>query len=188
MQCPQKVRHFFGGIFMSRKIKYSLAFKLAIVKEVQRGEDSTSGISNKHLLNKSMVQRWVMFYERFGESGLLPQSNRYSLETKLAVIKALDDNNLSLIEACLQFNIRSMGVLMNWIRIYDLEGIEGLSNEKRGKNRLMSSKKPKKTQSNPLTEHEKILEENKRLRAEVAFLKKLHALIQKEEAEKKRKR
>ena len=173
---------------MSRKIKHSLEFKISIVKEVLQGDLSIARLSADKLINIHMLERWVRFYRRYGVAGLRPQSNKYSLDTKLAAIRTLVDNNLSLGEVCLQFNIRSMGVLTNWIRIYELEGIEGLSIEKRGKNRFMSSKEPKKKQSNPLTEQEKILEENKRLRAEVAFLKKLHALIQKEEAEKKRKR
>ncbi|RAR70089.1 hypothetical protein CLV55_1121, partial [Flavobacterium aciduliphilum] len=34
MHCPQKVRHYFGGIFMERKVKYDYAFKLECVELV----------------------------------------------------------------------------------------------------------------------------------------------------------
>jgi len=173
---------------MSRKIKHSLEFKTAIVKEVLKGERLITRISEDNHIGLSMLQRWVQFYKRFGEAGLRPQSNNYSLDTKLTVLKSLKDNNLSLSKACLQFSIRSTSVLSNWIRIYEKEGIEGLMIERRGKSKLMPSKETKKKLLKPLTDHEKILEENKLLRAENAFLKKLQALIQKEEAEKKRKR
>ena len=52
----------------------------------------------------------------------------------------------------------------------------------------MASKDISKKIFKPLTDHEKVLEENRLLRAEIDFLKKLRALIQKEEEEKKRKR
>jgi len=173
---------------MSRKIKHSLEFKIAIVKKVLKRDRSIANISKENQVGQSMLKRWVQFYQRFGEAGLCPQSNFYSLDTKLAVLKSLKDNNLSLSRACLQFNIRSTGVLSHWIRIYEKEGIEGLMIEKRGKSKLMPSKETNKKLLKPLTDHERILEENKLLRAENAFLKKLQALIQKEEAEKKRKR
>ena len=175
---------------MSRKIKHSFELKLAIVLQVlHRDRDrSVRKISEDNRIDLRAVKRWVQFYQRFGESGLQAQSNHYSLETKLTVIKSLKDNNLSLREVCLQFSIRSTSVLSKWLRIYEEEGAEGLVIERRGRSKLMSSKQTNKKPSTPLTDYEKVLEENKLLRAENDFLKKLRALIQKEEEEKKRKR
>jgi transposase len=173
---------------MSRKIKHSLDFKIAIVKQALERNRSIIKISEDHQINRRMLQRWVQFYERFGEAGLVPQSNKYSLETKLAVINSLKDNNLSLGEACLRFSIRSTSVLTKWISIYQQQGIEGLAIERRGKSNSMAIKDSSKKIIKALTDHEKVLEENRLLRAENDFLKKLRALIQKEEEEKKRKR
>jgi transposase len=173
---------------MSRKIKHSLELKIAIVKQVLNRDRSIKRISEDHQINHRLLERWVQFYKRFGEAGLMPQSNNYSLETKLAVINSVKDNNLSLREACLQFNIRSTSVLTNWISIYQQTGLEGLAIERRGKPNLMASKDNSKRITKPLTDHEKVLEENRLLRAENDYLKKLRALIQKEEEEKKRKR
>lgn len=172
---------------MSRKIKHSLEFKLAIVNQVLKGDKSASNITRENGLERRMVLQWIQFYNRFGEAGLTPQSTVYSLENKLEVIRYFKNNQVSLRKACLQFNIRSNSVLSNWLRIYEASGAEGLSEETRGKKRLMKSKITKKAPEKTLTEHEQVLEENKRLRAEVAFLKKLRALIQKEEPKKNKK-
>lgn len=172
---------------MSRKIKHSLEFKLAIVNQVLKRDRSLSNITRENGLERRMVLQWIQFYKRFGEAGLTPQSTVYSLENKLEVIRYFKNNQVSLRKACLQFNIRSNSVLSNWLRIYGASGAEGLSEETRGKKRLMKPKITKKAPEKTLTEHEQVLEENKRLRAEVAFLKKLRALIQKEESKKNKK-
>lgn len=173
---------------MRKNIKHSLAFKLGIVKQALKRESSLSRISADNLVNVSLINRWVQFYERFGEAGLQPQYNTYSLETKLAIIEHYKGNNLSLSETCLQYGIRSVSVLTKWIRILGQEGVAGLAIERRGRNQRMASKDSSKKIVKPFTDHEKVLEENKLLRAENDFLKKLRALIQKEDAEKKRKR
>ncbi len=172
---------------MSRKIKHSLEFKLAIVNQVLSRNTSVATISRENTLERRMIFQWVKFYKRFGEAGLRPQSTTYSLENKLEVIRYFKDNKVSLREACLQFNIRTTSVLSKWLGIYNASGAEGLSEERRGTNRLMKPKIQKKVPEKTLTEHEQVLEENKRLRAEVAFLKKLRALIQKEESAKNKK-
>ncbi|KIA92558.1 hypothetical protein OC25_16050 [Pedobacter kyungheensis] len=172
---------------MSRQVKHSLEFKLTIVNQVLKRNKSLSSISRENGLEQRMIRQWMQFYKRFGEAGLRPHSTVYSLENKLEVIRYFIDNQVSLREACLQFNIRSNSVLSNWLRIYAAGGAEGLSEETRGKKRLMKPKISKKAPEKTLTEHEQVLEENKRLRAEVAFLKKLRALIQKEESKKNKK-
>ena len=172
---------------MSRKIKYSLEFKLAIIGQVLSGEKPLVSISRENGIERRMAYQWVQFYQRFGEAGLIPQSTVYSLENKLEVIRYFISNKVSLRAACLHFNIRCNSVLSNWLRIYESAGAEGLSETTRGKHRLMKPKIPKKAPS-LLTDHEQVLEENNRLRAEVAFLKKLRALIQKEESKKNKKR
>lgn len=172
---------------MSRKVKHSLEFKLAIVNQILKGDKSLSTISRENGIERRMVLQWMQFYKRFGEAGLRPQSTVYSLENKLEVIRYFTANQVSLRKACLQFNIRSNSILSNWLRIYGAGGAEGLSEETRGKKRLMKPKILKKVPEKTLTENEQLLEENKRLRAEVAFLKKLRALIQKEESKKNKK-
>lgn len=172
---------------MAKNRKHSFEFKLGIVKEILRRDKSLVTISRENRLAQRMVFQWLQFYKRFGEAGLLSQSTHYSIENKLEVIRHFKDNKVSLRETCLEFNIRSISVLSRWLRIYESDGARGLSEERRGKRRLMKPKISKKAQKKVLTEHEQVLEENKRLRAEVAFLKKLRALIQLEESKKNKK-
>lgn len=173
---------------MSKKIKHSLEFKIAIVKEVLRGNRSIAAISADNLIHCRTLSEWLEYYQRYGRIGLMPQSNHYSVDMKLNVIKSFKDNNLSLREACLKFSISSRRILKKWLIIYEEEGVEGLAIERRGRHSLMASKDTSKKIPKPLTDFEKILEENKFLKAENALLKKLQALIQREELEKKRKR
>lgn len=172
---------------MSRKIKHSFEFKLSVVKLVMKGDRCVSSISEDNHIDRSMVQLWVRFYERYGEAGLLPQSNKYSLETKLAAIRSLTDKRLTLGKACLEFGIRSGSVLSKWVQIYESQGIDGLATETRGIRKPMASKHTNKKQQRPSSDQERLREENKRLLAENAYLKKLHALIRREEAEKGKK-
>jgi transposase len=82
-----------------------------------------------------------------------------------------------------RFRIPDKGTLKKWVKIYDQEGAEGLSKENRGRQKFMP-RKPKK----PMTREEQLLDELADLKAENAYLKKLHALVQSEkEKEEKRK-
>jgi transposase len=130
-----------------------------------------------------MVERWVSFYRRYGVDGLRPIRNRYSAEFRLKVVRTIKADSLSLTQACLRFKIPSISTVLEWVRIYNYQGQEGLSALRKGRPSIMP-RKPKR----PLTREEQLLEELADLKAENAYLKKLQALIQSEnEKEEKRK-
>lgn len=174
---------------MSRKIKYDVNFKLKVVSQILKGKESTVSSSNKLGITKSLIERWVHFYQIHGIVGLMPIKNQYTPEFKLGVIKALKTKSLSLKEASRQFRIPSDSTLKKWLILYDSFGPEALKVERRGRGRPKTRnpampRKPKR----PLTREEQLLEELADLRAENAYLKKLHALIQSESGkEEKRK-
>ena len=92
--------------------------------------------------------------------------------------------------ASAMFDIRNPDALRLWRRAYDQGGIEALMHKPRGRRRHMKPKPPAtpdKTGDTPTIE--RLLKENEYLRAEVAYLKKLDALIQAKKlaAQKKRK-
>lgn len=168
---------------MSRKIKYDYSFKKAVVKEVVKDGLSSYAVSLKYNLCKSMVRRWVSFYRAHGAKGLKPIQNRYSSKNKVKVIKKMKENSLSFQETCVLFKIPSSETLVKWVKIYEEKGPEGLAVENRGRTKSMP-RKPKK----PMTREEQLLDELADLKAENAYLKKLHALVQSEkEKEEKRK-
>ncbi|WP_446681951.1 helix-turn-helix domain-containing protein [Epilithonimonas hominis] len=126
-----------------------------------------------------MVRRWVKFYELYGVAGLERSGNRkFSVEFKLKVLREIDSGRLSIKESALKFNIAAESSIINWQRNYEKFGILGLENKSRGRPKIMSDYKRKKRKSDkPLTREEELLLENERLRAEIAVLKKLDALI-----------
>lgn len=168
---------------MSRKIKYDYSFKRAVVLEVIKKELSCYAVGSKYGLDTTMVREWVRFYKAHGFKGLKPNKNNYSPKFKIKVVLEMREKFLSFRETCVHFNIPDKGTLKKWVEIYDQKGPEGLSMENRGRSKSMA-RKPKK----PLTREEQLLDELADLRAENAYLKKLHALVQSEkEKEEKRK-
>lgn len=180
---PPKSWTLIGGIFMRKNKKHSFEFRLQIVEDVIKRRYSIEDVSRKEHIHHSVVERWVAFYRKFGINGLRPIRNAYSNDFRLKVVKAMKSESLSLPQACLRFKIPSASTILNWIRVYDSGGLEGLLAIRKGRPTTMP-RKPKR----PLTREEQLLEELADLRAENAYLKKLRALIQSEnEKEEKRK-
>ncbi len=88
----------------------------------------------------------------------------------------MHENHLSLNETSAQFNLAGDYVVAKWERIYYEEGPQALFVERRGRRKSMSSKLLKKKLSKEIEED--LISENQRLRMEVAYLKKLNALVQ----------
>ena len=174
---------------MERKAKYSYEFKLRCVNEVLYQHKSVNSVSKSNGVDHKSVDLWLSFYQKYGKLGLLPRKNKtYSVDFKLKVLKMIDDDYLSLSEACLKFNVTSESVIIKWQKDFITFGIAGLQPKPKGRPKSMSDYKRKKRKTDkPLTREEELLLENERLRCENALLKKLQALIQAEEAAKKRK-
>ena len=90
------------------------------------------------------------------------------------VVKRIREENLGYNEAEREYGI-AHGMIQKWERIYLTEGLEGLALERRGRS---SKGRPPKL---PKEVEEDLLAENQRLRAELAYLKKLQALVLEEE-------
>ncbi|QNN40959.1 helix-turn-helix domain-containing protein [Pedobacter roseus] len=172
---------------MSRKIKYGLELKLLLVKQAINGEGSVRAIAKENQINHTILDKWVSFYKAYGIEGLQLQPRQYDGDFKLTVIETLRTEGLSLYQACIRFKLPSVSMLSNWQKKYESEGVGALFKSCREKFMDAPDKKSKK--NNPKQTREQELEkENNFLRAENEYLKKLYALIQKEEAEKKKKR
>ncbi len=116
-------------------------------------------------------------------------NKKYSPEFKIAVIIDMRKNHLGYGETVRKYwgvgtalesdNHRSQVRL--WERIYLEEGEQGLMTEHRGRK---STGRPKKLDKSV---EEDLIAENQRLRMEIEYLKKLDALVRKEEQEKNKK-
>jgi transposase len=174
---------------MERKVRYDAAFKLECVKLVLEKHYSCNYVSKQKGLNESNIRKWVRFYKQYGSIGLLPRKNQsYSVAFKLKVLKAIDNNSLSLRAASVKFNIPDTSIIVKWKKDFTTFGLVGLQPKTRGRPTFMDTNKRKKRKSDkPLTREEELLLENEALRCENELLKKLQALIQAEEKARKRK-
>ena len=91
------------------------------------------------------------------------------------VVETMMRDKLSFTEAARRFDISGHERVKQWERIYLTEGAEGLYIERRGRG---SKGRPRKL---PKAVEDDLLAENQRLRAELAYLKKLQALVLEEE-------
>jgi transposase len=168
---------------MNKRINHNTEFKKSIVDQVIKGSSSYKGLACKFSLSISLIKKWVSFYRKYGLEGIQPMKNDYSSDFKLKVIEEMRIKELSLIKTCLYFKIPAISTLKKWINVYDQQGAAGLAIERRGRPGLMPAKSKK-----PLSKEEELLKELADLKAENAYLKKLHALVQSEKAkEEKRK-
>ena len=108
-------------------------------------------------------------------------NKRYTGEFKQMVVETMMREKLSYCEAARQFEVSDNKRVASWERIYLTEGPEGLYIERRGRG---SKGHP---QQFPKEVEEDLLTENQRLRAELAYLKKLQALVSEREQRQKKK-
>lgn len=102
---------------MKRKVKYSYEFKLQCVKEVLKKGKSKESVAAEKKISSTNLGRWVNFYGKYGNKGLLPRnSQNYSPELKLEVVRTIEKESLSLGRACLLFNLPNEGVIIKWQR------------------------------------------------------------------------
>ena len=109
-------------------------------------------------------------------------NKRYTPEFKVKVVETMQKEKLSYSETARQFEINSHRRIQEWERIYLSEGSEGFIVERRGR-----GSKGRPTKLSKAVE-EDLLAEVQRLRAEVAYLKNLQALVLEDERQARRKR
>ena len=88
----------------------------------------------------------------------------------------MHQNHLSCSETTLRFQIPQAYLIGKWKRIYYEKGPQALYEERRGRNKHMSSK-PRKKKLSKETEKD-LIEEVQQLKMENEYLKKLNALVQ----------
>ena len=142
-------------------MKYSFKEKLAIVSEVICGKSKAS-VRRKYNVDQHVLEIWVARYRLYGEAGLLRAKmvRHYSPAEKERII-------LEHVQEWLR-EVRSGGSL-NGVKRRTSPPPEG------------AMARPKKKE--PQTDLEKLQAENLRLRAEIALLKKVKALVEEQEAQ-----
>ena len=174
--------------------KYDEQFKREVVRDyLDEGSDGLRAVALRHgIPNHFTVRKWVLAYQLHGDAGLSKKLSQYSAEFKLSVLQHMWDNQLSITQTAARFDIRHHAMVGIWERAYRDGGVEALTSRPRGRPKSMATSIPKSP--NPPDDdqrsREELLAEVNQLRMEVAYLKKLEALVQarpKQAPKKKRK-
>ncbi|KPY40703.1 ISPsy9, transposase OrfA [Pseudomonas syringae pv. rhaphiolepidis] len=167
--------------------KYTVQAKLAAVKEYCAGKAGLRDVAHRHDVDFSCLRQWVAAYQIHGSAALKEKKRqRYSDEFKLAVLKRMHDERLSLRQTAALFDIRQFGIINLWQRLFDEGALNASSKppEKAGRPRKMTTTLPP-VNSAPVDDEsrsrDELLAEVKQLRMEVDYLKKLDALVQKKQ-------
>ena len=118
------------------------------------------------------------------------KQKKYSAEFKGSVIMDMRENQLGYRETARKYGLvtSSMGgaisTLHRWERIYLAEGVAGLMEERRGRKSTGRPRKQpldKSVEEDLIAENQRLRERNEYLEAELAYLKKLDALVRERE-------
>lgn len=111
----------------------------------------------------------------------MPKGTLFSGDFKKEVIEHMRKEGLSYSETAKLYHVGNHSVIKKWERIYLQEGSEGLYVDRRGRVSAAGGTRKGRPPKLEKQVEEDLIAENQRLRAEVAYLKKLNALVLKEE-------
>lgn len=171
---------------MARK-KFTPEFKQQVVEHYLNSDDGAKATARRFGIDHGAVRRWTEHWKVSGQAGFLIKTARYSAAFKESVVRYMWNNAASSRKAAAIFQIAAACTVSRWERLYRESGILGLQDKPRGRPG-MSAKKSKSApalvgQRPDFTTPEEELEY---LRAENAYLKKLHALIQEKQLQKRK--
>ncbi|WP_155930779.1 IS3 family transposase [Pseudomonas savastanoi] len=162
--------------------KYTVQAKPAAVKEYCAGKAGLRDVAHRHDVDFSCLRQWVAAYQIHGPAALKEKKRqRYSDEFKLAVLKRMHDERLSLRQTAALFDIRQFGIINLWQRLFDEGALNASSKppEKAGRPRKMTTTLPP-VNSAPVDDEsrsrDELLAEVKQLRMEVDYPKKARCL------------
>src|SRR5690606_16298074 len=159
--------------------KHTFEEKLEIVSQVNSGKPILR-ISRELRIREGMILEWVRKYNLYGERGLLKQTIvRATADFKEEIVRTILEKEVPLVQVVLQYGV-SRSALESRVKLVRVHGYAVLHQQKNRGRPPKDMSKSKKHE--PETELEKLQAENTRLRAEIALLKKVTALVKEREA------
>lgn len=125
-------------------------------------------------ISASIAEHWIHTYKAVGKEVFLSMGSKrrtYDRETKLAAVLDFLEGGLTKQEAMAKHAIASLTAFERWVKAYREGGPAALEPKPKGRPRKRGGDPPE-----PKTREQEPEVENRRLRAEVAYLKKLRAL------------
>jgi transposase len=163
-------------------VKFSSEYREKVVLEYLNGRRGSNELAKKYGIGSHQtILDWVNRYEKYGDKSNVVRSPKsvYDGNFKLEVLKWMWSNRASLRETSLHFDISTPSTILSWERKYRENGVKALF-KRRGRPIQMTAnhhnhQQGKKEESSEL---EKLQRENRMLRIENEYLKKLRTLIQ----------
>ena len=120
--------------------RHSFEFKKEVVMAYLNEEVSMAVIAKRYgVKGTAQISRWVMFYQKYGDSGLKSSSGpkTYSFEYKLHIVQLYLTSDLSFNDIGLSEGIKETSMISGWVQIFRKYGADGL--RKTEVNKLMKS-------------------------------------------------
>jgi len=160
--------------------KYTTEFKLTVVQSFMAGEGGAKLLARRWSVSEGKIRTWVSHYRQHGIDGLRPKRSAYSAQFKREVLAHQDREQLSSRQVAAIYDIRNPHQVVVWRRQIDQDSVQSFGDARQG-DLDMKPGRCRLTRSNgngvdPAQVLQVLREENERLRAEVAYLKKLQAL------------
>ena len=154
------------------RVKHDIEARKAAIGLFERGHGSESA-AKALSVPRGTVRQWLYVYRSFGSEVLLSMDGkraRYTYEQKVAAASAVVDGGMSKRDAMEAFGIMSLAPLKRWCALYREGGAEALRPRPKGA----------KAAPGPMTREQELEERCRRLETEVAYLKKLRALVERD--------
>jgi transposase len=160
-------------------MKYDKRFKLAAVRRYQRGGIVYRDLANELGISKSVLQRWVAWFQTHGSFTDRKPAQAYTIEFKMAVLQHMWENRLSHSQTAVFFNIPAHSIVGKWARLFKTGGANALMLRPRETATPMTipTTKPEAPSKDAERTPAQLVKENEQLRMENAYLKKLQALV-----------
>ena len=156
------------------RVKHDVEARKAAIELFERGhgfESAAKALS----VPRNTVRQWLYAYRSFGSEVLLSMDGkqaRYTHGQRVAAASAVVDGGMSKQDAMKAFGIMSMAPLKRWCALYRGGGAEALRPKPKGR--------PSGSKARPRTREQELEERCRRLETEVAYLKKLRALVERD--------
>lgn len=162
-------------------VKFTSEFREKIVQEYLNGGGGSYELAKKYGIGSHQtILDWVSRFKKYGDKAFNIRSAQdvYDGSFKLEVLEWMGRNRATLPETALHFNISTPSTIWMWEKKYEEKGIEALFKRRGRPKDMPANHENKQGKNEESSELERLQRENRMLKIENEYLKKLRALIQ----------
>lgn len=155
--------------------KFSLKFKKEVAEKYLENELSLKSVARLYDVSPCRVRKWAYACREHGIKILTGNRGRYPADFKISVVKYVVDEGFSVRETAVKYGVPAFGTVCKWLEKYKKYGEDAFIRANEKSPSMSEENGNPATPLPPLTQSER--EELEQLRAEIAYLKKLKALV-----------